>query len=392
MSDECNRLECEATGARFTAWKRAPSRLGRSREFDNYNDWGPANPLDGLLDILQKVWIGPAAEFAEDLAEELRREPADLVVASDMLFGVLAGCEMLGQPHVIFSANTPIFPTPGFIPLGPGLAPPTNDEERAMHAGIAAGTLEYLSPALTALNEGRARLGLPPVARLTDQYRGALAHLIGTSSAFDFAPDVMPEGYAYVGPQLGEPAWAQPWTSPFAQDDQRPLALVSFSTTFQNHTGPLQRVIDAIGSLPMRAVVTLGGSIRPDELNAPENVFVCESAPHHAIMPETAFVVTHGGHGTVAKALMHGKPMLVIPHGRDQNDNAMRVTHRGAGLSVQANADVAEFRGALARLLNEASFAAAARTLGAHVARDTAQSPIVDMLEGYVGERVACAA
>lgn len=389
MSDECNRLEGEATGVTFVAWSRAPSRVGRGREHDNFNDWEAANPLDGLLDLMHHVWTGPTQAFAEDLADELRREPADLVVASDMLFGVLAGCEMLGQRHVIFSANTPIFPTPGFVPLGPGLLPATNDEERAAHQAMAEATLEYLSPALAELNAGRAQLGLAPLAKLTDQYRNALGHLLGTSRAFDFAPDVLPEGYAYVGAQLGDAGWVKPWASPFAQDDQRPLALVSFSTTFQNHAGPLQRVIDAIGDLPMRAVVTLGGSIRPDELRASENVFVCESAPHHAILPEAALVVTHGGHGTVAKALAHGKPMLVMPHGRDQNDNAARVTHRDAGLSLQASAEVAEIRDALARLLNEPSFARAAQQLGAQVAHDVAHSPIVEMLEAYAGNAEA---
>ena len=150
----------------------------------------------------------------------------------------------------------------------------------------------------------------------------------------------MPEFIGYVGPQLDDNIWSKPWSNPFAQDDRRPLVLVSFSTTFQNHAGILQRVIDALSELPVRAVVTLGGAIRLDELKPAANTAIVESAPHHELMQEAVLVVTHGGHGTLMKALVHGCPMLVIPHGRDQVDNAVRVAHRGAGLSLAPDADV----------------------------------------------------
>ena len=92
-------------------------------------------------------------------------------------------------------------------------------------------------------------------------------------------------------------------------------------------------------------------------------------------------VVTHGGHGTVARALAHERPMLVIPHGRDQNDNAVRVSHRGAGLTLMPDASTDDIRAALERLLNEPSFAEAASRLGQAVRRETEASPIVDVLE-----------
>jgi UDP:flavonoid glycosyltransferase YjiC (YdhE family) len=81
------------------------------------------------------------------------------------------------------------------------------------------------------------------------------------------------------------------------------------------------------------------------------------------------------------KALAHHRPMLLIPHGRDQNDNAVRVTERGAGLTLQRDADVTALRAAIRRLLEEPAFAAAARTLGAQVAREAAKSPVAEVLE-----------
>ena len=105
------------------------------------------------------------------------------------------------------------------------------------------------------------------------------------------------------------------------------------------------------------------------------------SAPHDEVMREAALVVSHGGHGTVIKALVRQRPMLVIPHGRDQNDNAVRVTERGAGLQLPPSASTEEIRLALQRLLAEPDFRRAAERLGRQVAEDVRSSPIVPELE-----------
>ena len=49
-------------------------------------------------------------------------------------------------------------------------------------------------------------------------------------------------------------------------------------------------------------------------------------------------VVTHGGHGTVMKALAAGVPLVILPHGRDQADTAARVTARSAGIALKRTA------------------------------------------------------
>lgn len=387
MSDACNRPECEASGAHFVAWQRAPSRPGRGREFDTWDDWSHPTPQQGLANILENLWAGPARAYAEDVVEELHREPADLVVSNEMLFGVPLGCEAIGQRIALLAANIPPFPMEGFLPFGPGLLPPTNDDERRLVAEVAAESQAMLDHHLPAINSARRYFGLAPLAHVVDQHKVAEHYFIATSRAFDFAPAILPPQVTYVGPQLGEPKWAAPWSSPFATDDDRPLVLVAFSTTFQDHAGVLQRVIAALETLPVKAVVTLGGSIRPEELCGAANVAIVESAPHHAVMREAALVVTHGGHGTVMKALANGLPLLIVPHGRDQVDNGVRVATRAAGLVVDRHAETATFRAALQRLLDEASFGHAARDLGAQVARDWVESPVVRLLEDLAWPR-----
>ena len=381
MSESCNRPEAEAAGTEFRPWMRAPNRKDRSPASQTYKDWAAATPQEGLLSVIRDVWCGPALAYAEDIVEELRRDAADLVVTSEMLFGVMAGCESVGQRFVTLAPNISLSPLPGVPPLGPGLAPARNAEERAMHAEVARAVQGLFDSGAPALNAARAALGLAPVAHVMDQLRAAEAELLATSRAFDFPSDALPARVRYVGPQLADPGWARPWVSPWPQSDTRPMVAVGFSTTFQNHAGVLQNVIDALAPLPVRALVTLGGSIAAGALRPGANCAVVESAPHGAVMSRASLVVTHGGHGTIMRALVGRVPTLVIPHGRDQNDNAVRIAERGAGLSLMPDAPVAAIRAACERLLNDPRFGAAARKLGDQVAAEAEHSTVVRELE-----------
>jgi MGT family glycosyltransferase len=381
MSDACNAPEAAATGAAFVPWRRAPSRTDRSRHSDPAQDWLAASGPEGLTRAMDAIWTGPALRYAEDVIDELERAPADLVATSEMLFGVAAACEARGQPYVCLTANISVFPLPGVPPLGPGLWPAATEEERRLHAEIGAQVVGLFDHGLADLNAARAALGLPALAHVMDQVGSAEALLLGTSAAFDFAPQPLPARVRYVGPQLDEPAWAEPLPPALAEPGDAPLVVCAFSTTFQNHAALLQTVLDALGEMPVRAIATLGGALDRSEVAAPANATVLDSAPHNPLMAGAALVVTHGGHGSVTRALLHGKPMLVLPCGRDQADNAARVAARGAGLVLPPDAAPAEISDALRRLLAEPAFAEAARALGGRMRADSDELAVVEALE-----------
>jgi len=381
MSDDCNRGEVESVGARFIPWESAPNRRNRNRDSQLAKDWAAATPQEGLLSVVRDIWCGPAHLYARDVLEELEREPADLVVTNEALFGVMAACECREQKFVVMSPNISLAPLPGIPPLGPGLAPARNPEERALHAQIAKGVEAMFDSGLPALNAARMDLGIAPLEHVLDQFGAAERLLLATAMAFDFPAESLPDKVRYVGPQIADPQWAEAWSSPWPDTDDRPLVVVAFSTTFQNHAGVLQNVIDALAPLPARVLVTLGGSIAAHELEAAGNCAIVVSAPHTVVMPRATLVVTHGGHGTVMRALVSRTPMLVIPHGRDQNDNAVRITERHAGLALMPDASSEAIRDACMRILTEPEFRAAATQLGDLVAGEVDASNIVDELE-----------
>ena len=385
MCDAASAGDAQAAGIAFRPWREAPNRPDRSPASCPVRDWEAANPQEGIMRLMDRIMAGPALEYARDLIAELDREPADLVVTSEMLFGIMAACESRGQQVAIFTANLCFYPLPGMPAFGPGLPPPKSPAELALHEQIKAGTMQMLDAGINGINRARLALGLLPIQNTMQQIRAVKLHVLGTSRHFDFPVEKLPEEIRYVGPQLDEPSWVNPWTPPWPASDERPLLAVGFSTTYQGHAGVIQSVIDAAAGMPVRVLVTLG-QVSPDEVRPAANTVLVRSAPHDELMRQAAVVITHGGHGTVMRSLIHGRPMLIIPHGRDQDENAVRVTERGAGLRLTAAAGVDEIRSALRRLADDPSFTLAARNLGGEISREMGADPVAHLLENFAGE------
>jgi UDP:flavonoid glycosyltransferase YjiC (YdhE family) len=163
-----------------------------------------------------------------------------------------------------------------------------------------------------------------------------------------------------VGPILDEPGWAEPWTSPWIADDRRPLAIISLSTTFMGQEKVLRRCIEAVASMPVRALVTVGPAMDPRAFPSSENVSIVASAPHDAVFPLADAIVTHAGMGTVTRGLAHGVPLVCLPLGRDQGDVAARVAWHGAGLRLGPGSSPDKIARALARVLDDPAFLASA--------------------------------
>src|SRR5262249_37802554 len=230
---------------------------------------------------------------------------------------------------------------------------------------------------------------LPPLDHTFDQPARADRMLVLSPEAFDFPGPPLPANVAYVGAQLDDPAWAEPWNSPWRSDDGRPLVLVGFSSTFQNQLALLQRVAQAFVGLPVRGLITAGPALAGQTVQAPDNVAVVASAPHAEVMPHASVVVTHCGHGTVLKALSHGVPLLCLPMGRDQVDNAARVVWHGAGIRLKRSAITAAIKSALQQLVSNSGYRDAARALAKRIGKENSRDCAIEEMErlAAVGRR-----
>jgi UDP:flavonoid glycosyltransferase YjiC (YdhE family) len=67
--------------------------------------------------------------------------------------------------------------------------------------------------------------------------------------------------------------------------------------------------------------------------------------------------MTHGGHGTAMRALMHGVPMVVVPGlAGDQPFVAAAIQEFGVGLALPGDADTAAMRAACQEVLANPSY------------------------------------
>jgi UDP:flavonoid glycosyltransferase YjiC (YdhE family) len=120
-------------------------------------------------------------------------------------------------------------------------------------------------------------------------------------------------------------------------------------------------MLDAVAALPVRVLLTLGGALPASAVDPPPNVTVRGFVPHELLLPHMAAVISHAGLSTITAALTAGVPLVCIPQGRDQPDNAERVAASGVGRVVATDAPPAAIAAALRELLADSAALRAAR-------------------------------
>jgi UDP:flavonoid glycosyltransferase YjiC (YdhE family) len=208
---------------------------------------------------------------------------------------------------------------------------------------------------LTGMCSGiREQLGFAALASFDDLVASCDRVIVTSLGAIDNAASAMPltRNVCHVGPALETESHARPLNLPWSATDPVPLVLVSFSTDPMQATPALiERSLEGLGRLDVHVVATIGTAIDIGKLSVPRNALVVTAADHEPLMEKAALVVTHGGHGTMMRALKHGVPMLMMPGiAPDQPINAARVEELGAGRALAQDAD-SEAIGSLAHEL-----------------------------------------
>lgn len=189
----------------------------------------------------------------------------------------------------------------------------------------------------------------PRAVPLIKRYRDLLDHaalvLHATDPVFDLTFAGLPERHHYVGP-LG--IWEPPSVAPAYLDEPGdPWVLVTISSQLADDIPLAQAAIAALAALPVRVVVTVGPDHRPQELGpVPPNCRVEQFVSHRAVLQRGVLLVSHAGHGSVMKALWHGRPMVLVPWGRDQPGVAERARALGVAEVVPRDSATPDSLGA----------------------------------------------
>jgi UDP:flavonoid glycosyltransferase YjiC (YdhE family) len=361
------RDQIEEAGVAYEPYREAPEHDEGVPERSLVRDFEQRSPRAAVAAVRDKLVAGMAGPIAADVLSALERNRIDVVASDFSLLGALFAAEKAQIPAAMLVHTVYPFPTAGGPAYGTGWAPMAGPLGMVRDAiGRLVYRRIYERPLLPPLNDVRARLGLSPLASLADLVERVERVLVMTSRSFDF-PARLPPNVRYIGVQLEEPEWTPAWKPSWPARDSRPLVLVGLSTTYQAHSGLLERIVSALGALPVRALVTTG----PIQLGeSPPNVQLARFVPHARVLPHADAVVTHAGLGTVHAALAHGLPMVCLPIGRDQPDNAARVVWRGAGLRLSPKSSPARIAAAVERVLEDEALTRSARGLATAIAAE----------------------
>lgn len=323
--------------------------------------WSP-RPVHKAGDVARTArW---STEWAQGVRARVRDERPDVLAVDYFLLGALAAGEHAQVPTAaLIHTSTVPWPLPGLPPPGTGF-PLARTAPGHLRDQVWAAAYRRVArrEGLHWLNQARAELGLEPLDGPYRQYERATRVLVLGPQEFDFPARRLPKNVRYVGMPFDDAAPPE-WTSPWPADDPRPMLLISLSTLPQGQGPLLQRVLDAVGEMAVRALVTVGPSLDKSQLQAPPNAHLETFVPHSAVLPHVDAVITQCGFSTLTKALTHGLPVLCLPLVGDQPDNAARVVALGVGLRLSAESTAAQLRSAMNALLNDRGLGEAARTL-----------------------------
>ena len=301
-----------------------------------------------------------AAEAARALLPLLEEMRPHVVVSDILTLAPALAAEKAGVPLATLIPH--IYPVvePGLPFFAVGLRPPRTPlgrgvwraGQRALNVGLEHGRRD--------LNRQRARLGLPPIERFHGGISPDLA-LVGTFPQLEY-PRSWPAGVEVTGPMTFE----HPHPEIELPPGDEPLVLVAPSTAHDSGNHLVRTALTALADEPVRVVATTNRVVPQSPIEVPANAVLVDWLSYSQLMPAASLVISHGGHGTVARALGAGTPVLICPIIGDMSETAMRVAWAGAGLSLPWRlCRPGPLRWAARRILADPSFADRAAKLAA---------------------------
>ncbi len=299
------------------------------------------------------------------------------VVVHDILTlaPAMAG-ELEGVPVATLIPHLYPVGAPGFPPYALGARLPRTVFGQALWAALERPLESGLRRGRADLNSARSRLGLPPLSRLHGGLSERLC-IVGTFPQLEY-PRAWPAGVNVVGPLMWEP----PFGAVEPPSGEGPLVLVAPSTAQDPSHRLLRAALAGLGGEPVRVLATWNRRPLASPVEVPANTRLVEWVSYSTEMPACALVICHAGHGTMARALACGCPVLAVPHVGDMAENAARADWAGVGARLPWRLlGPASLRMAVRRALSDRSLTNRARELAEWAAAHDGASLAADLVE-----------
>jgi UDP:flavonoid glycosyltransferase YjiC (YdhE family) len=298
-----------------------------------------------------------AARMAALNAPRLEQLAPDLVVSDVITVCGGLAAELLAVPWVELNPHPLYLPSKGLPPLGSGLAPGVGMRGRLRDTVMRGLTARSVRLGDRERAVARVEIGLPAADP------GPARRLIATLPALEVPRPDWPAEAVVVGPLHFEPTSTVLDVPP----GDGPVVVVAPSTATTGAQGLVELALDVLrpgSTLPAgaRVVVSrLGGA----EVTVPPWATV-GLGRQDDLLARADLAICGSGHGIVAKALLAGVAMVVVPGGGDQWEIANRVVRQGSAVLVRP-LTAAALAAAASEVLASPRYRDAARQAGATV-------------------------
>lgn len=333
--------------------------------------------------MLRELLFPALREMYADLHEACAG--GDLLVAGELVYAAPMIAEKTGIPWASFA----LAPLSFFSAYDPPVVPPYPWLAHLYRFGPAVGRLVarfghavtkgWIGPVL----ELRKELGLPegphPVfeGKFSPELVIAMFSSVMATPQRDWPPNTVQTGFTFYDAATGA---LPPELEAFLEAGAPPVVFTLGSAAVLDPGAFFHESIEAAERLGIRALV-VAGDWQPKE-TPPTNVHVTGYAPYSAVFALATAIVHQGGIGTTAQALRAGKPMIVVPYGFDQPDNAARVRRIGVAETISRRKyNSTRAVAALRRILGDASYAQRAEGIAQKVRSENGTRAAADALE-----------
>jgi UDP:flavonoid glycosyltransferase YjiC (YdhE family) len=238
-----------------------------------------------------------------------------------------------------------------------------------------------------ALNELRERLGLRPDPSLAGITRYLQLSCMPPSLGDPTVPQA-PTFYAFRAESFNRsgdevlPGWV-------ADLPQRPTVHATLGTAYNRRTDLFHVILDALRDEAINVILTVGRDRDPMELGPqPPNVHIERYIPQSLLLPHCDAMVQHGGWNSVLAALEAAIPMVLLPIGADQPQNAARCGEAGVAVVMGAESVTPRaLRAATRAVLERPSYRENAQRVCAEIAALPVMKNAVGLLERLAVEK-----
>ena len=306
-----------------------------------------------------------AVKASGSTRELIRAFDPEVVVADIITVAGSLAAQAEGRPWATLIPH--VLPTgePGFPVYSVGAVYPRTAVGRRMWGLVRPLVMTGEEQGRVELNGARERVGLAPL----DDVHGGISRelaVVATFPQLEYPRDAAWPGIRITGPLL----WEQPFEDVELPPGDAPLVLVAPSTSQDPEHRLVRAALEGLADEPLRVLATTNRREPAEPLQVPANARLVDWVSYARTMPLCDAVICHAGHGTLARALASGVPVVACPHAGDMAENAARIRWAGAGVSLPRRFTTSRgLRLAVRRVLGDPSYRRRAEELRDWAAR-----------------------